>query len=397
MGKVSEGDLAACIAEYFMNQEKCSVWIDPHVKGSTYRSHIDDFPAHSISINGYTPDIFAVDRLGMVSAVEVKEAKKIRDGIGQAIVYKRGAHYVYVGGPGDAIEHFKQDILAHGVGVASVTEALQCKLDKPAFSPTPIYITDVLHELELLQIGQTSARRITTLDYAHPVNYLIPVLLFDHDSIEEQVLKEKIKLWGMRNPEKSIRGSLVLGLLRKEKNTLHLAPDGVAFRGLLQRLYEEPLKTLKQFKDREPLPLHDKQLSYMLRLLYLQNPDVRRFVDVLKTVKSERPNALEVLDKAIDVSPNMVINLMIRNEKKEEVLRFFRQNKQKEVLCSAESAKDYLLKNVFSWFKRQLIHVGILDPRSNVWPGDMKTVDLRKDLWIPSKDILQPVPSIGPN
>lgn len=385
---LTEGKIAECVATHLKERERWKVWMHPHSQVSSYRGVSLKFRVHHITINGYYPDIIGLDPLGMVNAIEVKDSKSVRKGIGQALTYKRGANYVYIAAPSDAIQPLEQDVLGHGIGVIGVSEKLECDVHKPSFVSAPIYLKDVLRELELLQTGAGYTQRITSLDLNHPINYIAPVLFFNERSSKDEMIKKNIHDWGMKRPEKNLRGSRILGLLNRIGDRLVLTADGKHVRNLLKRLYDNPLKHFHRCKKEYPLSDHDPELAYLIRLLYLRNPDVRSFVEILNLIEVENPTIFDVLEKALENAPNLIIHFMTKRGRKSFVLDVFRNNSEpviKEKLKTREFVIANLLKNLFFAFKAQMIHTGILEP-TRTWPGALETVDFEEDFWILKKE-----------
>ena len=325
----------------------------------------------------------------MVNAIEVKDRRSVREGIGQALTYKRGANFVYLAAPQDAITPLKEDILAHGIGVIEVSKNQEWFLSVPPFLSSPIYLRDVLRELELLQSGEPYISRVTSLDLNHPINYIAPVLFFDNKCSDFETINIRIKEWGMNRPEKNLRGARIFGLIKKAEERLFLTPDGINLKRLLKRIYDRPLNQLKELKKNEPLFELDAELAYLIKFYYLRNPDVRIFVNILNVIDCRRPTIYDILENSLELSPNLIIHFMLRRTRKKQVLRMFQNNTREEIrreLRTSVFVRGNLLKSLFFPFKRQLIHIGILKP-TRIWSGGLETIDFDDDYWILKKNL----------
>jgi len=381
---LSEGAIAASVARHLSEKNNWQVWIHPHSSASSYREVSSQFPSHSITINGYLPDLLALDPQGMVNAIEVKDGKSVREGVGQAVTYKRGANYVFLAAPSNAVSLLKEDILAHGIGVIEVTNDLECFINRPPFTSSPIFLKDILRELTLLQYGESDVGRMTSLDLNHPINYISPVLFFDEEECSLLSVTNNIIQWGMGRPEKNLRGARLLGLVKKSDDVLVLTSDGNNLKRLLNRIYGKPLERLNELKGKGTLVDHDPELAYLIKLFYLKNPDVNTYVNILKSVESKKPTIFDILETAFKESPNLIVNFMVKRTRKNQVLSMLQKksrNEMLDVLRTRNFVIRNLLKSLFFPFKRQLIHIGILKP-SKIWSGGMETVDFSKDYWI---------------
>ena len=89
---MNEAEVVSIICEHLQDKH-WKFWIDDH--------HIHkelNFRKHCLLISGARPDIFGLNDVKQIFAVEVKGLKDYKKAIGQALTYKSGVHLSYIGG-----------------------------------------------------------------------------------------------------------------------------------------------------------------------------------------------------------------------------------------------------------------------------------------------------------
>ena len=88
-------------------------------------------------------------------------------------------------------------------------------------------------------------------------------------------LEKSILDWGMKHPDKNIRGARILELIQKRGNNYHLTPDGVAIRNIFSSLHSDTSNYLSMLKRKiKWLFEANPNIAYLIRLLYNENPDI---------------------------------------------------------------------------------------------------------------------------
>jgi len=380
---ISEGNIAKYVGHYLTSEKNCSVWVHKHSGKSSYNGIESEFLTHTITINGFYPDILAIDPLGYLYAIEVKDEGSIRAGIGQAIAYKKGSNYVFIAGPKSGFSSLKNDILSHGIGVIEVENGL-CELSNPPFQTTPMYLKDVMREIEILRIRDKNVGRITSLDLNHPINFIAPILFFDDNYSSIHSIHDELIKWEMKHPLKNIRGAKLLNLIYEKDDKYHLTYDGINLKNILFKLYDDPIRKLNELKNYGALCNKDSNLSYIIRWYYLLNPDVKQFIDILNGLNNRTPLIFNIIDNTIRKAPNLLLNLMIKRKSKDMVLEIFRKYDESSaisIMSDPDFIEKHFLKILFFQFKRQLIHLGILK-QSKVWSGSIQSVNFAEDYWM---------------
>ena len=89
---MNEAEVVSIICNH-LQKENWQLWIDDHP------IHKDlQYQKHCLLIGGARPDIFGLNNVKQVFAVEVKGLKDYKKAIGQALIYKSGVNLSYIGG-----------------------------------------------------------------------------------------------------------------------------------------------------------------------------------------------------------------------------------------------------------------------------------------------------------
>lgn len=107
---MNKAEVVSIICEH-LQKENWQLWIDDHLihKDLQYRKHC-------LLIGGARPDIFGLNNVKQVFAVEVKGLKDYKKAIGQALIYKSGVHVSYIGGLNSFLDKVSNVAISSGLG-----------------------------------------------------------------------------------------------------------------------------------------------------------------------------------------------------------------------------------------------------------------------------------------
>ena len=124
-------------------------------------------------------------------------------------------------------------------------------------------------------------------------------------------------------------------------------------------------------------------LAFLIKMLYTRNSDVSEFIGIISSMGTKPALFSDIVVEVIKQAPNLLVNLLIKRESKNRVIKVLQTESQESsisILTDPVFIKNHYLKSVFFQFKRQLIHLGILD-QSKTWSGRLKAINLQEDYW----------------
>jgi hypothetical protein len=367
------------------------VWVHP--RGTRAFGKLD-LPAHRVAVAGWYPDVLCRmedDRIVSVVLELGPGEPDLMRGLGRAVAIKGGVHTVLLAAEVEEIAKVRETVLRAGVGVFAIAER-KFEVEFPpeltsGASAYPQHL-DVLRELEVLETRKVR-RRFPALAFDHPLHFVAPVLAIRPGTpqTKQEVASLLLERWGYEGPRteswwNSLYGGLFLGLVEeREGEVLRLTDLGYHVRtALLARYSAAELRGMTE--QGRPLIEISPNAALLCRSLYLAEPDASLIVRMLAGFGHARKDVAfaDLMGLAIQRYPNAALNLFIKAEGQKRFAEAWREGKLAELLRPAE-LRELVHPSLPSTFKRQLIHLGILDQASNVWT-DLTDYRPRDDKWI---------------
>ena len=178
---MNEAEVVSVICEHLQN-ENWQFWIDDHP------IHRDlQFHKHSLLIGGARPDIFGLNDVKQIFAVEVKGLNDYKKAVGQALTYKTGVNISYIGGLSSLLNKISNIAISSGLGLISVNESdLKVAIIPPLYNISPVYLEDIKNELTVLQYQKKKNRSFSSFGRTHVINYFAPVFLFQDNTAKSK-------------------------------------------------------------------------------------------------------------------------------------------------------------------------------------------------------------------
>ena len=111
---MNEAEVVSVICEH-LQKENWQLWIDDHPIHKELQ-----YQKHCLLIGGARPDIFGLNDVKQVFAVEVKGLKDYKKAIGQALIYKSGVNISFIGGLNNLLDKISNVAMSSGLGLISV-------------------------------------------------------------------------------------------------------------------------------------------------------------------------------------------------------------------------------------------------------------------------------------
>ena len=373
----------------FLQERFGRVWVYP--PGTRAFGKLE-LPTHRIAVNGWFPDVLCLlpdDRI--VAVVAELEAADIMRGVGRAVALKGGVHAVLLAAEAEELARVRDTVLGVGVGLCAVGPGADVRVEfpRPDDGPGGAYPQhqDVLRELEVLD-RRTVRRRFTSLVFDHPLHYAAAVLAIRPGTpqAKQDVASLLLERWGFGGPQTEawwnvLYGALFLGLVREwqKEEALQLTDLGEQTRtALLTRYSAAELKELTQHE--RPLCELSPNVAFLLRSLYFSEPDAGLILKLLMSFVETKVHVSKLLALVMQRHPNAAANLFIRAEAQNHYAEAWREGRLNDLLNS-DQLKQILNPSVYGPFKRQLIHLGVLDVTSLVWEKD-QNYNPDKDFWV---------------
>ena len=135
---MNEAEVVSRICEHLQN-ERWQFWIDDHPIHKELH-----FQKHCLLISGARPDIFGLNIVKQIFAVEVKGLKDYKKAIGQALTYKSGVHLSYIGGLNTHLNKISNLAISSGLGLISVDVSdSDVEVINPLYNISPIFLDDI--------------------------------------------------------------------------------------------------------------------------------------------------------------------------------------------------------------------------------------------------------------
>ena len=390
---MNEAEVVSRICEHLQN-ESWQFWIDDHPIHKEL-----SFQKHCLLISGARPDIFGLNDVKQIFAVEVKGLKDYKKAIGQALNYKSGVNLAYVGGLNTHLNKISNIATSSGLGLISVDESCSSvEIINPLYNISPIFLNDIKNELNVLQHQKKNNRSFSSFGRTHIINYFTPIFLFQDHEDKSKTKKELVndfeKIgWANKAYSELIGGANIIGILDLNEKGYNLSKIGkyclehFISIGLdsISRLQE----ALNQTQKKKCVYSEYPSLAKFLQLIYFQNPDFKKFVTILQNFNKTKVSSKEIIDVLIKEYPNLFLNFFVKPTTKERVISIFLLGK-KETLTDnyKKTISDFGHYNFFFAFKRHLVHLGILTQENRTFYKNTEELNVENDYWILGKDIL---------
>lgn len=342
-----------------------------------YERILEQYNRYSMILPGRSkPDILGFTSQGQMFAVEVKGngTTEIKQGSGQASEYRRGVQLSYLAADwGDLKEYASDytDIGAIGVSGGEVVDWREPNRKK-LFITSP----DIRSNLEYQLFNRDSISKIASLNLAHPVNFLAPVLgvgIFGRSMNQAQLtgmLESEYDMSG-GSLDHMIDAGQVLGLLEGSDQYRITEHGQVAFE-LMNHLGWDSLQKMVDLKaetsDPNTLYSIEPSLAIFLRDRYLEHQDFRALLEILRDFPQNRPTTLvEISRRLIREHPNTFLHLFCTNREESinEARNLIRSHNIDKITDDLDVFRTILRQNIYQNFTRQLKHLGVLSQQTN--------------------------------
>ena len=388
---MNEAEVVSIICEH-LQKENWQLWIDDHP------IHKDlQYQKHCLLIGGARPDIFGLNNVKQVFAVEVKGLRDYKKAIGQALIYKSGVNLSYIGGVNNLLDKVSNIAISSGLGLISVDESdSKVEVINPLYNISPIFLDDIKNELMVLQNQKKTNRSFSSFGRTHIINYFAPLFLFRDKFVktkDELITNFKNVNWANKAYSELISGANTIGLIDLNENEYFLSKIGQFCLDHFQEIGITSLynlqEVLNQTKRNKCVYSEFPSLAKFLQLIYFQNPDFKQFILILQSFKSKDIISKMIIDKLILDYPNLFLNFFVKPTAKDQVVSMFLSG-DKEQLMEAynKTISEFGHYNFFFAFKRHLVHLGILSQENTTFYKKSKELDVENDFWILGDDIL---------
>ena len=391
MKYVNEAEVVSVICEHLQN-ENWQFWIDDHP------IHRDlQFQKHRLLIGGARPDIFGVNDVKQIFAVEVKGLKDYKKAVGQALTYKSGVNISYIGGLSSLLNRISNVAISSGLGLISVNESdSKVEITNPLYNVSPIFLEDIKNELTVLQHQKKKNRSFSSFGRTHVINYFAPVFLFQDSTAKtkKELISNFEKFeWANKAYSELISGANTIGILDLNGNEYELSKIGQFclehFNTIGITSITKLQEILNKSKRNECVYSKFPSLAKFLQLIYFQNPDFKQFTSILQTFGKSEITSKDIIDKLIVEYPNLFLNFFVKPTVKDKVVSIFLSGKKESLMEDyKKTITDFGHYNFFFAFKRHLVHLGVLSQENTTFYKKTDELDVENDYWILGKDIL---------
>ncbi len=390
-----------------MNEAEVVSLICEHLQDKHWKFWIDDHPIHKelpfqkhcLLISGARPDIFGLNNVKQIFAVEVKGLKDYKKAIGQALTYKSGVHLSYIGGIDTFLGKISNIALSSGLGLISVNESdSSIKIINPLYNIFPIFLDDIKNELTVLQHQKKKNRSFSSFGRTHIINYFAPIFLFqDHESksrTKKELINDLTKIdWGNKAYSELISGANIIGILDLDENGYTLSKIGqFCLEHFITISIDSIFKLqlmLNQTQRNKCVYSEFPSLAKFLQLIYFQNPDFKQFISILQNFDKSKISSKEIIDILIMEYPNLFLNFFVKPTAKDKVLSMFLSGNKETLMDNyKKTISDFGHYNFFFAFKRHLVHLGVLNQENRTFYKKTEELIVENDYWILGKDIL---------
>lgn len=339
----------------------------PHA--DQYSEALNQFPSHSITIQGRYPDILGFSQRNRVFAIEVKGDSALQKGVGQALTYQQGVHYSYLAAADPAVSEVSDLALSKGLGIIGVEETGDVAWETPHETLNREFLPDVEGQLAYRLRQRESAGRIAAMSLAQPLNFLAPPLaIATLDELSREAVVARIERdYEFRATSGALDGAEVLGLIETEP-AFQLTNQGKLTTTVLRGAGIRTLEDLNDLKDRtrgSTLNQESPVLGQLLRNLFMQHPEMQLFVEALASF-NERPVYFpDLLERLVTQYPNLYLNLFCTTQGRETARTYLQRGELEPLYADPGVWKDVVRNNVLFNFVHQLRHAGILAAETN--------------------------------
>ncbi len=388
---MNEAEVVSIICEH-LQKENWQLWIDDHP------IHKDlQYQKHCLLIGGARPDIFGLNNVKQVFAVEIKGLKDYKKAIGQALIYKSGVNLSYIGGMNNLLSKLSNIAISSGLGLISVDELdSNVEVINPLYNISPIFLEDIKNELSVLQSQKKTNRSFSSFGRTHIINYFAPIFLFQDDfskTKEKLIVNFERVNWANKAYPELISGANTIGLIDLIENKYTLSKIGQFclehFKAISIDSISKLQEILNQTKRNKSVYSEFPSLAKFLQLIYFQNPDLKQFISILQSIKSTEITSKMIIDNLILDYPNLFLNFFVKPTAKDQVVSIFLSgDKEKLMEDYNKTILEFGHYNFFFAFKRHLVHLGILSQENTTFYKKSEELDVENDFWILGDDIL---------
>ncbi len=319
--------------DFLLEESNYQLWIDNHPAYA--KLNPKDYPRHSITIKGFTPDLIGFNQFEDVISIEAKGTRDIQKGIGQALTYKEGSHLAYLAAEEKSLQNFQVALKQGNIGSIFVTETEIRKVDP--LEPFRVhFLEDTKRELLILSKDMVSSqKRLTDLTRNHIVNYLAPLIFVSSDWRARKEVEEELEAYNIQAIGELIRGAQIIGLIKEEAGELRITDEGFVLKRIMQLERLDKLEKLEEIKKETSrkkgvsLMTEYPEIAITLKMLYNKNELFMELMKVFEKQKRKEMSFKELVEEIVKNKPNLFINLFCPKNKKEEVLRIYQKGKKR--------------------------------------------------------------------
>ena len=357
--------------DFLLEESNYQLWIDNHPAYA--KLNPKDYPRHSITIKGFTPDLIGFNQFEDVIAIEAKGTRDIQKGIGQALTYKEGSHLAYLAAEEKSLQNFQVALKQGNIGSIFVTETEIRKVD-PLEPFRAHFLEDTKRELLILSKDMVSSqKRLTDLTRNHIVNYLAPLIFVSSDWRARKEVEEELEAYNIQAIGELIRRAKIIGLIKEQAGELRITDEGFVLKRIMQLEGLDKLEKLEEIKRETSrkkgvsLATEYPEIAITLKMLYNKNELFMELMKVFEKQKRKEMSFKELIEEIVKNKPNLFINLFCPKNKKEEVLRMYQNGEETRIYEDERVLRDFITHSMVFTFKRHLIHLGILSTENTIY------------------------------
>lgn len=345
-----------------------------------YESILENYTRHSNILipPDSVPDIIGLTPQGRLFAIEVKGDRDIKKGRGQALMNRNGVHMSFLAADEDAIRPHRPSLRSE-IGIIGVDKDGSINWDPPADQNIPGPLPDIKSQLRYQLREKQSIGEITTLNLAHPANFLAPLILAEeyesrwswrsYDALHEDITTETA-LNG-RSADEALKGAMVLNLISVD-DRVSVTGEGKIGIDVLQSNGISNIRELNRFKRdtgmRQSMIDVSPSVAIWLRNQFRNHPEFEVLYRIIQDFEAETPIPLtDICDVLLSEYPNTFLNLFCTNKSssRSEARRLIKQNEKEKIVMDIQIFREILSQNIVQNFTRQLIHIGVLSSRTS--------------------------------
>ncbi|WP_267644039.1 hypothetical protein [Haloarchaeobius amylolyticus] len=383
MSQVSELEIFKQVTSY-LSEESYTFFVHiPEAHTDHYKSILQRYDRHNITIDGLYPDILGRTPAGHVFAVEVKGSRDIEKGIKQAKRYEDGAHYNYLAAPAKSLERVEESMAE--IGTIRVKQAMTPILRDPPSVQIKNSLLDVETRLKAFLQGTVRNGSISSMQLSQPLNYISPLLVVSKFSVtdKEEICDIIATKFGFDEGAAAIDGAVELSLLNQTDLTLsdrgQVAIDFFRGHGV------QSLSDLDRIKggipQRGSLFEENSTIGTFLQDVFRRHPDFELLYQAIQSFNRQSVTVPDVIERLVTQYPNVFLSLFCLPEQRSTAVEYLEVGDESEIYQNESVWKELIRQNIIQNFTLQLKHLGVIMPRTKVHSSTLSSFDPTSYPW----------------